>query len=673
MLSQPLASTEEDELQPFAVLDCVCLNYVPHLCGDRLNDGSQCPGECYHPKKMAHSDPRCWYSVCSINCNHSWYSCCCCARAFKNWEQYKRHISRRHAPSSSRQKNNNDNENSGDGLLGSISGDGAPNAPGVASTTAGLASIEDDSSIGCPLGGDELEEDKCARPQARPPQAAKRPRLMVLPMEEMPNFQTHASTVYFDRDQNGDGPASLVARALTSAEENYKYLRKSDVELGMVLTDFCSRLTRPQRALFAAFLARYSCHLHADWQKKAMASSSTTTSIDIPTDVAGLRRTIYEGVNSIAKNLPHPPPEWIEDHAYVSIIGCLEDLLAHGHDIDVIGDLLEGISQPPDSDDDDGAQASISDFKATPLKVTKLRESLAAATILENSGRRDDKAEVTLTTYAIEWKDDCDYNNVKQNQGGIFVSSFTFASLPALRNSLSHTYIVAVGPQHVSHECVEQRMADDLRILAGREPGIPAPRFYSKKHGGIVVPHLEIISSLADQPMRRFMNGLIAGNGTYGARFGLSIDLASVLDEIVPCDSCLSRMLEGEEPSTTCSQCTNWNMTHERIRMKAPANYPQDELGADGMISPIVLTYDKLKSWVHKAHTKYVSTEWTDKATVAFLTAHALSTQAIKEIVQHAEAELVYNRQVLWLCVSLCAPSCFVVRACCCLRPSLDR
>ena len=492
------------------------------------------------------------------------------------------------------------------------------------------------------------EEDEEGVLQPRP---TKRP-MTVLPMEEMLEFQSHASTMYFDRDQDGNGPASLVARALTKSEENFKYLQTSDVELGMVLTDLCSRLTRPQKELFAAFLVRYQQKIQTDAQDIAKGSASGLTSIDIPTNVAGLRRTIYEGVNSIFQNLPHPPPEWIEDHAYVSIIGCFEDLLAHGHDIDVISDSLAAIEMPPalaqgEEDDNDCAhQASCTgNLRRLPYKVTKLRESLAAARILENCGRRDDRGEVTVATYAVEWNDDCEPNNVKQHQGGIFVSSFTFASLPTQRNSLNHTYIIAVGPQHVSHECVERRIAKDLRVLAGREEGVPAPRFYSKKHGGVVVPHLELISSLADQPMRRFLNGLVAGNGTYGARFGLSIDLASVLDTVAPCDNCLGRMLRAQT-AEACPDCTNWDMTHARVRMKAPPNYPPEELGEDGMIAPMEVTYDKLKWWVERAHNKYVSEHWGDKALVAYLSARALSTQAIKDVLQHAEAELVFKRQV---------------------------
>ena len=660
-VSQPGKRGEEQENLPPAAAKC-CNNAIPHLCGQQSEEGLRCHGDCFVPRKMP-KEERCWFSVCSKNENHFWYSCCCCGQAFKNRRQYKRHVRREHQqprrPTSSSNGPSNFKGKSAKDILeeqSELLGDGKRETQSVRLDAlngtavdpgksplllAGQAFEEYDEPMDC------VFEDEACILQLPPPKR----QMVVLPMEEMPEFQSPASAIYFERDQDGNGPASLVARALTSSEENFKYIPASDVELSMVLTDLCSRLTRPQKELLAAFLARYSKKLQADWDKKDSVSPSQTTSIDIPTDVPGLRGTIYEGVNSIFQNLPHPVPEWIEDHAYVSIIGCLEDLLAHGHDVDVISELFEACEMGPkdaadDGDDDDAAQASQSDlYIKPPVRVTKLRESMAAARILENSGRRDDCAEVTVTTYAIEWNDDCEPNNVKQHQGGIFVSSFTFASLPSLRNSLNHTYIVAVGPQHVSHECVERRIAKDLRILSGREPGIPAPRFYSKKHGGIVVPHLELISSLADQPMRRFLNGLIAGNGTYGARFGMSIDLASVLDEVVPCDACLQKMLQ-QKTVGPCADCTNWDMTHERIRMRAPSSYPKEELGADGLISPMELSYNKLKSWVKKAHDKYVSEAWGDKTTVAYLTAHALSTQAIKEIIQHAEAELVYKRRV---------------------------
>ena len=662
-VTRPGELEEEQENLPTAT-DC-CNNWIPHLCGQQFAHGQRCLGVCFLPQKQARED-RCWFSVCSLNSNHFWYSCCCCGQRFKNRRQYRRHVRLEHQnpnvpetplvdnghPANFKDKSAKDSLQEQGRLMVDDTGDSptlnaqddpkeADVGPGKSPLSPQASQTFDDEPIDC------IFEEEARLLQLPPPKR----QMIVLPMEDMPDFQSSASAIYFERDRDGNGPASLVARALTSSEENFKYLQKSDVELGMVLTDLCSRLTRPQKALFALFLTRYSKKLQSDWDKKDCRSPSESTSIDIPTDVPGLRRTVYEGVNSIFQNLPHPVPEWIEDHAYVSIIGCLEDLLAHGHDVDVISDSLKSLEMSPqqsnDDDADDAAPASHSSgLLRHPVRVTKLRESMAAARILENSGRRDDSGQVTVTTYAIEWNDDCEPNNVKQHQGGIFVSSFTFASLPSQRNSLNHTYIVAVGPQHVNHECVERRIAKDLRILSGREAGVPAPRFYSKKHGGIVVPHLELISSLADQPMRRFLNGLIAGNGTYGARFGMSIDLAYVLDQVAPCDVCLQKMLEATTVGP-CPACTNWDMTNERIRMKAPTNYPEEELGLDGLIAPIELTYDRLKSWVQKAHQKYVAEEWGDKATVAYLTAHALSSQAIKEIVRHAEAELVYKREVI--------------------------
>ena len=80
--------------------------------------------------------------------------------------------------------------------------------------------------------------------------------------------------------------------------------QRGKVEIGMLLTDLCSQLTRPQKKLLAAFLGRYSVKLTLDAQG---GHHYGTISVDIPTDVAGLRRRIYEGTRSIYKNLPHPP------------------------------------------------------------------------------------------------------------------------------------------------------------------------------------------------------------------------------------------------------------------------------------------------------------------------------------------------------------------------------
>ena len=629
----------------FPIVAKCCGNVVPHRCRHQVdNNGKQCGGVCSKPSQVPSEDAA-WLSL--GNCNHLWYSCCCCGSlVFKNWPQYRKHRGRcpyrrrrstSHTPSSTLKPLSSPGTKRGEKRL-KVSG----SAPGECDDDLILDLLDLDLPELPQNGGDitpACEQDS--------PQEQSMAPFNILPSKEVPEFHRKASTVYFDRDRNGDGPASLAARAMTkSGEENYKYLRKDDVELAMILTDLCSRMSRPQKKIFASFLARYSHKLTLDAQGKQGGDDYGSISLDVATDFAGLRRTIYESANSIYQNLPHPPVEVVDGHACVSLIACLEDLLAHGHDINTIPSLEACATGPraPEGEDD-AAEGSRDDMVAIPFRVTKLSESLAAGTILQNSRNRNDGAKITITTYGIEWKDDCEPNNIKQHQGGIFVSTFTFASPPPQRNSLNHTYVVAVGPQHVNHDCVERKIARELRILCGREPGVPAPRFYSKKHGGILTIHLELISSLADQPMRRFMNGLIAGNGTYGARFGMSIDLASVIDTVAPCDSCLARMLSGL-PSVECQDCTNWDMSHDRIRMKAPANYPPEELldGDDNTISPKVITYENLKAWVTKAHEKYVSESWGDKAMVAFLTSCALSTQSIKGIVQHAEGALVYKR-----------------------------
>ena len=647
MFAVGLASSESGVGTPF-VAPC-CGNSIPHVCRCQVdNDGGLCGSVCYKPSPVANYK-RAWFSTCPRN--HHWYSCCCCVQSFKNWGQYRKHKNQtcpfRHSRTSSCSSSPSSVEDNPEGEAGVGERANKKLKGLLQQPTASSPALNDETSASAMndetyLPAENVEDEMDDSEETPKPICP----FNVLPMKEMPEFHRKASTVYFDRDRDGNGPASLVARAMTkSGEENYKYLRKDDVELAMILTDLCSRLSRPQKKLFCEFLSRYNDKVTLDAQG---GNDYGSISVDIETDFPGLRRTIYESTNSIYKNLPHPPVEILGDHACVSVIACLEDLLAHGHDIDVIHPLLEVQAKGPvvpTNEDDDAAPGAHDDMLNTPFKVTKLGESLAAATILQNKKDREDAAQISLTTYAIEWKDDCEPNNIKQHQGGVFVSTFNFATLPSQRNSLNHTYVVAVGPQHVNHDCVEQKMARELRILSGQDPGVAAPTFYSKKHGGILAVHLELISSLADQPMRRFMNGLIAGNGTYGARFGMSIDLASVIDKVAACDTCLARMLSGF-PVGECEHCTNWDMSNERIRMNTPANYPPEEedMDGDGMIPPRVITYKNLKAVVTKAHEKYVSGLWGDKATVAFLTSHALSTQAIKEIVQHAEGALVYKR-----------------------------
>ena len=127
------------------------------------------------------------------------------------------------------------------------------------------------------------------------------------------------------------------------------------------------------------------------------------------------------------------------------------------------------------------------------LYVTKVNESRAAARILANAESREDFADVSFAGWCVDWMDDTDPNSVKQNRGGIYVKTVTFGAPNTRSNSFEHTYVVAVGPQHVDHGCVESLIHDDLLLLSGRSTtGNTVPWMYSKHHGALVLPHIEV-------------------------------------------------------------------------------------------------------------------------------------------------------------------------------------
>ena len=153
-----------------------------------------------------------------------------------------------------------------------------------------------------------------------------------------------------------------------------------------------------------------------------------------------------------------------------------------------------------------------------------------------------------------------DPNNTKQGRGSVFIKTITLGCTSGDTNSRLLTYIVAVGPKGVNHDEVEEIHAKEMNDLRNE-----SHYFYSKAHGKVINLHAELFVSLADQPARREANGISAGNGTYGGRWGHCVNLGALSDVVPSCDDCLEAMLSGDDVDPTCGNCTNWETVRDCV------------------------------------------------------------------------------------------------------------
>ena len=111
-----------------------------------------------------------------------------------------------------------------------------------------------------------------------------------------------------------------------------------------------------------------------------------------------------EGKYSLLHNLPCPHIHELKNHAYVSIIDIVKDLLAHGLPVD---QFLED--------------------KDPPKNVVRILHSLHALEIYKNALKRFPHGNV-LPLWIIEWSDDFDPNDsVKNNRGSIWLKTVTIS------------------------------------------------------------------------------------------------------------------------------------------------------------------------------------------------------------------------------------------------------
>ena len=447
------------------------------------------------------------------------------------------------------------------------------------------------------------------------------------------NFSTIECNTYFDQERKGLGKSYLAAYSHFHLKDISSRLNTADVTLDMKMSYLVSQMTHNQRELFTDIidcvikkernhptLLCPKCNLYTRTKMKSIYET------DVPTTLKMMRKRYLEGKYAINSNLPIPKIHELEDHAYISPIDVIRDIMGHGLPLDEIKAITHEKQQ-----------------------VTKISESQRAIEIYQNFLQRFPDDSSAISIWINEWSDDMDpMDSIKSNRNSVWIKTITVSPPHGKREKLHlYTYPIAIGLKKSCHEEVEEKFAADLKLLCkGTELGL----FYSAAHGKNINLHAEIFATLQDQPERRSANFISLGNSKYTSRFGYAVDLCAVASGIPACDNCLHSILLNKNKidmknNRGCNRCLMWTMdlNSGKLDFPPPKDYPVKELPSTGKLRPIKMSYSSMSKAVETAHNKLVERSWTTGNAETFLKVNGLNSTITKDVIENAWNIIIYK------------------------------
>ncbi|KAL7564390.1 hypothetical protein ACA910_001538 [Epithemia clementina (nom. ined.)] len=159
--------------------------------------------------------------------------------------------------------------------------------------------------------------------------------------------------------------------------------------------------------------------------------------------------------------------------------------------------------------------------------------------------------------------------------------------------------------------------------------------------------HVWTMVVLANQPKQRGQLGLMAGNGTFAARWGYTICLAETWKKLLPCTTCCDLLCEGmrDWKSTKCEECVQWDMSNQNLQFQYSASKDYPPLSPDAisetsscgiLLGPEPITTLSLTTAIAVTQGKKFNKEWTLKQGAAYLQAKGVGTDTIQTTTKRA-------------------------------------
>jgi hypothetical protein len=178
---------------------------------------------------------------------------------------------------------------------------------------------------------------------------------------------------------------------------------------------------------------------------------------------------------------------------------------------------------------------------------------------------------------------------------------------------------------------------------------------YSKHLKKCVPVTLSVLASVHDQPERREILGLAAGNAKYHARFGYSMDVQYLADKLRACKECYKSLKDEfnsrvcnrsfvdqvtfQWRTLSCANCVCWTYIPNSplLTFPPPSNYPvgYDQL-SNGHIESKKLNFDLLINIIDEVHNKIVANVWSSGEAEAVLRTYCINKNTIDAIIERS-------------------------------------
>ena len=339
----------------------------------------------------------------------------------------------------------------------------------------------------------------------------------------------------------------------------------------------------------------------------------------IPDDAKQARAMLFEGVNSVHKNLPTAGEVFIKyNHAMVDLKGTLLVMAGLGTRFNFAQD-------------------------GTEINRDGLNGTRAADYIRVQAGEHM-KADKSLSEEQIRgakigwfyfWSDSFLRCFVKQKDNSVWVLTVTVCPPEDQKSNGANTRVLAIGKSGDDHTpVIDYYIREAWKIRSG----FPC---YLGAENKICHVMLWMITWNADRPERQVLSGTIK-EGAYGMFTGWAMSLNGCVEKFVACKKCYKRTLlriigrtENLQNDGTCNQCFDWTLKSQCPSQQAalpPKDYPagsenpEDDKGAPpgrepgkNRLCPIKLDGEFMAKASHFALGKLRGGRWTTNQFKAYL------------------------------------------------------
>jgi hypothetical protein len=167
---------------------------------------------------------------------------------------------------------------------------------------------------------------------------------------------------------------------------------------------------------------------------------------------------------------------------------------------------------------------------------------------------------VGLTALVALWMDDFDANTAlsKLNRTSVFAALATVLLVDTTGSLVAaYSNLIAADNKHGNHEGILWGFGDGLGDCPGQH--------YCDAALGKCVPlRVDLLHAVGDQPAKRALCGLKAGNGKYYACFGYSINYATLQKPFPACAECRAILFDSNDAPPPCPHYHAWTLpTHD--------------------------------------------------------------------------------------------------------------